>query len=137
MPVVLIVAGTVILVFILAANPALMGAVLPMVIVGGAILAPVFLRHRRAAEERGRIPLFETTGWGTYSTTHTRLSVYDDFLVVAQYAPVVIPFSEVISAEATNILRGHWLVLMTRRATYRLHLYKNANEVVRLLPHGI
>ena len=143
MKVVLIVAGTVLLAFGVVVNPALFGGLLPFVLVGGALFAPMFLSRRRATEEHGCVPLFETTCSGSFgwlirtNLQSIRLSVYNDFLVIAYFSPTVIPFSDIRNAEVLNILLGHRLLLQTKSgASYRLWLSAKIPEKVLKLLHA-
>ena len=79
--------------------------ILPVVI---GIFVWLFIRKgKRHPRETGRSARFETScagiiGWVTYRGPFIRLSVYDDFLVVACSAPYLLEFSEIERVEAVR-----------------------------------
>ena len=91
-------------------------AIMAAQIVLAAMLVAVFLRMRiverdtRLREEEGKTPILEVTGGGRIGRSRwsmrplCRLSLYDDFLVVAVKAErIIVPYDEIISATLEEI----------------------------------
>jgi hypothetical protein len=109
-------------------------AVAICVLIGAALLIPMLLARRRAPQERGLVPAFETycSGRGT-NIPMFRLAIYDGFLVVAFLKPTVIPFGQVASAGARGTAFGRRLRIETKRgATYDLAV-GDVDRALRLL----
>jgi hypothetical protein len=104
------------------------------VLIGAALLIPMLLARRRAPEEQGLVPAFETycSGRGT-NIPMFRLSIYDGFLVVAFLKPTVILFGQVASAGVRGTVHGRRLRIETKRgATYDLAV-GDVDRALRLL----
>ena len=101
--------------------PALVTVVI-CVLVGAVLFTPMLLARRRAPQERGLVPAFETycSGRGTNLPMY-RLSIYDSFLVVAFLSPTVIPFAQVARTDVRGTAFGRRLHIETKRgAAYDL-----------------
>jgi hypothetical protein len=112
-----------------------------MVLIGVALLAPMLLARRRAPQEQGLTPTFETTCSGTYNSylrsniPMLRLSIYSDFLVIGFLRPTVIPFGDLTSVEVRRGFIGRRLYISTQKGTtYQLSVW-DPDKVALLLRH--
>ncbi len=80
-------------------------AIIFCVLIGFILLAPMVLARRRAPEEQGATPVFESfcSGrFGAFAGANIpifRLSIYKDFLVICCIKPRVIPFTQLSRVE--------------------------------------
>lgn len=115
-------------------------ATVVVVLVAVILLSPMVLARRRAPQERGLTPLFETSCSGTFGRfgganyPAVRLRVYPDFLVIALFAPHVIPLNRLARVEVRgNAALGQRLYLeIERGGTYQLSM-RHPEDVARLL----
>jgi hypothetical protein len=118
-------------------DPALVTLV-GVVLVAALLLAPMLLARRRAPQERGLTPLFQTSCSGSFGRLGGanypafRLRVYTDFLVIALFTPHVIPFDRLARVEVRgSSLLGRRLYLeIERGGTYQLSV-RNPEDVAR------
>jgi hypothetical protein len=111
-----------------------------VVLVAALLISPMVLARRRAPQERELTPLFQTSCSGTFGRfgganyPTFRLRVYTDFLVIAHFAPHVIPFNRLARVEVRgSALLGQRLYLeIERGGTYQLSV-RNPEDVARLL----
>ena len=109
------------------------------VLVGAACLTPMLLARRRADIERGLVPHLEmfcsgrgTTGFRT-NIPMFRIAIYDGFLVVVEFVPVAIPFSEIAHAEIRGKPLKEHLFLQTKRGgQYTLNM-QNPERAIKFL----
>jgi hypothetical protein len=98
-----------------------------------------FAARRRAPAEMNLVPVYEQMcsgriGWfmgANYPAI--RLSLYDAFLVVGFWGPVVVPYTDIVRAEIQSVLFSSRLVIETRSGTtFRLSV-KDPRYVLKLL----
>jgi hypothetical protein len=116
----------------------LLVAVILFLIAGG-LFGISFAARRRAPAEMGLVPVCEQmcsgrVGWfmgANYPAI--RLSLYDAFLVVGFFGPVVVPYTDIVRAEIQSVLFSSRLVIQTKRGiTFRLSV-KDPQYVLKLL----
>jgi hypothetical protein len=85
-------------------------ALMTLISIGALLLSPMLLCRRGAPQEAGLIPKYEAVGscrigWFRTNIPCVRLSIYEDFLVVAFITPTVFPLKN-ISARFKHSLFG-------------------------------
>ena len=110
------------------------------VLIGLVLVTPMVLARRRAPEEQGVSPVFETfcsgrigAFAGSYVLPIFRLSIYKDFLVICCIKPRVIPFTQLIRAEARKELVSSQLYLEQTGGTYYLLSVRNPDKALAYL----
>lgn len=111
-------------------------------VIGLALIIPMFLVRRRAAQERGLVPQFEAFCSGTYGRSLLaggnipifRLSIYKDFVVIASLlGQTIIPRRQLARVEAQGgWLSARLLVESTSGLIYRLNVGSPARLVEML-----
>jgi hypothetical protein len=116
--------------------------IMACVLIGTVLLAPMLLARRRAAQEHGLTPVFETfcgARFGSFGGTNIpmyRILIYKSFVVIAFVTPRVIPFAEIARAEVFSGVFGRDIRIVLKSGV-KFHLsVRNPEDVVRLLPHA-
>ncbi len=107
------------------------------VLVGFVLLAPMVLARRRAPEEQGESPIFESFCSGRSSAfiganiPIFRLSIYKEFLVICCIKPRVIPFTRLSRVEERKDFLNSGLYLEEiEGASYLLSLGRSAKRAI-------
>ena len=101
-------------------------------------MLPMFLARRRALEEKGHEPLYETYCPGVYGFAGTnipsiRLAIYDTFLVVAWLSPRVIRLADIEEAKMSRFFPVRYVLIKPRSGlALRLNV-KDPERVLQLI----
>jgi hypothetical protein len=108
-------------------------------IVTAFLIGITYAARRRAPIERGRVPVYEQmcsgrVGWymgANYPAI--RLSLYDTFMVVGFFSPIVVPYKDIVRAEMRrDFLSGRLVIESKNGATFRLSV-REPERVLNLL----
>ena len=117
-------------------------AIIFCVLIAFVMLAPMVLARRRAPEEHGESPVFESFCSGRIGAfvganiPMFRLSIYKDFLVICCIRPRVIPFTQLSRAEVRKEFLSSRLYLeLTGGASYLLSVRGAAKALAYIESH--
>jgi hypothetical protein len=109
-----------------------------LILVGAVLLVPMILSRRRAAEERGLVPLLEercSGRFGSFAGTNlpiVRLSVYERFFVIACFKPFVLPFSRVSAVAKRGGMWNRGVTITVDRGPAISLSVRNPDAVIEL-----
>jgi hypothetical protein len=100
-----------------------------------------YAARRRAAIENGLVPVYEQMCSGRVGRfmganyPAIRLSLYDTFLVVGFFSPMVVPYKDIVRGEMQRDFLSQRLVIESKSgAKFRLSV-KEPERVLKLLKH--